>query len=85
MLQMVLKLPLLYDLMALALQTDSTRVATLEIGGDFESRYFDIKKGYHALSHHGKLHGSLPAPRREGAPVGRGEAPKQPRYQRRAP
>lgn len=31
------------------------------------------------------VHGSLPAPRREGAPVGRGEAPKQPRYQRRAP
>lgn len=31
------------------------------------------------------VHGSLPAPRREGAPVGRSEAPKQPRYQRRAP
>ena len=52
---MVDDLPLLYDLIALALQTDSTRIATLEIGGDFESRYFDIKKGYHALSHHGKL------------------------------
>lgn len=52
---MVDDLPLLYDLMALALQTDSTRIATLEIGGDFESRYFDIRKGYHSLSHHGKL------------------------------
>lgn len=52
---MVDDLPLLYDLMVLALQTDSTRIATLEIGGDFESRYFDIKKGYHSLSHHGKL------------------------------
>lgn len=52
---MVDDLPLLYDLIALALQTDSTRIATLEIGGDFESRYFDIKKGYHSLSHHGKL------------------------------
>lgn len=52
---MVDDLPLLYDLMALALQTDSTRIATLEIGGDFESRYFDIKKGYHSLSHHGRL------------------------------
>ncbi len=52
---MVDDLPLLYDLIALALQTDSTRIATLEIGGDFESRYFDIAKGYHSLSHHGKL------------------------------
>lgn len=50
---MVDDLPLLYDLIVLALQTDSTRIATLEIGGDFESRYFDIKKGYHSLSHHG--------------------------------
>ena len=52
---MVDDLPLLYDLIALALQTDATKIATLEIGGDFESRYFDIKKGYHALSHHGKV------------------------------
>ncbi|MEM7014988.1 MAG: DUF1552 domain-containing protein [Verrucomicrobiota bacterium] len=50
---MVDDLPLLYDLIILALQTDSTRIATLEIGGDFEARYFDIKKGYHSLSHHG--------------------------------
>ncbi|MCB1227613.1 MAG: DUF1552 domain-containing protein [Verrucomicrobiales bacterium] len=52
---MVDDLPLLYDLMVLALQTDSTRIATLELGGDFESRYFGINKGYHALSHHGQL------------------------------
>lgn len=52
---MVDDLPLLYDLIVLALQTDSTRIATLEIGGDFESRYFDISSGYHSLSHHGKL------------------------------
>jgi len=52
---MVDDLPLLYDLMVLALQTDSTRIATLEIGGDFEARYFGINKGYHGLSHHGKL------------------------------
>lgn len=52
---MVDDLPLLYDLIVLALQTGSTRIATLEIGGDFESRYFGIKKGYHSLSHHGKL------------------------------
>lgn len=47
-------LPLLYDLMALALQTDSTRVATLEVGGSFTARDLGIRKGYHSLSHHGK-------------------------------
>ena len=52
---MVDDLPLLYDLIALAIQTDSTRIATLEIGGGFESRYFGISKDYHALSHHGQL------------------------------
>lgn len=31
------------------------------------------------------VHGSLPAPRRQDPPVGGSEAPKQPRYQRRAP
>ncbi|MCB1062773.1 MAG: DUF1552 domain-containing protein [Verrucomicrobiae bacterium] len=58
---MVDDLPMLYDLMALALQTDSTRIATLEIGGDFEARYFDIKKGYHTLSHHGQLKENIDA------------------------
>ncbi len=48
-------LPVLYDLMALALQTDSTRIATLEIAGGFESAAFDLKKDYHALSHHGQV------------------------------
>lgn len=46
-------LPLLYELMALALQTDSTRIATLEIGGDFLPQNLGIKKSYHGLSHHG--------------------------------
>ena len=46
-------LPVMYDLIALALQTDSTRIATLEIGGDFEAAAFDLKSSYHALSHHG--------------------------------
>jgi hypothetical protein len=49
----VADLPVMYDLIALALQTDSTRIATLEIGGDFEASAFDLKSGYHALSHHG--------------------------------
>ncbi len=46
-------LPLLYDLILLALQTDSTRIATLEIGGDFNPKDLGIKGGYHSLSHHG--------------------------------
>ncbi len=48
-------LPVLYDLIALALQTDSTRIATLEIAGGFEASAFDLRKDYHALSHHGQV------------------------------
>lgn len=47
-------LPLIYDLITLALQTDSTRIATLEIGGDFLPQHLGIQSGYHSLSHHGK-------------------------------
>lgn len=46
-------LPAIYDLIALALQTDSTRVATLEIGGSFAASDLGIRRGYHSLSHHG--------------------------------
>lgn len=46
-------LPMLYELIALALQTDSTRVATLEIGGSFLPQHLGIEKSYHGLSHHG--------------------------------
>jgi hypothetical protein len=46
-------LPNLYELIALALQTDSTRIATLEIGGDFMPQHLGIKKDWHGLSHHG--------------------------------
>lgn len=52
-------LPKLYDLILLALQTDSTRVATLEIGGSFAASDLGIKKGYHSLSHHGKVQESI--------------------------
>jgi hypothetical protein len=48
-------LPVLYDLIALALQTDSTRIATLEIAGGFEASAFGLRKEYHALSHHGQV------------------------------
>ncbi|MGF1580222.1 MAG: DUF1552 domain-containing protein [Gemmataceae bacterium] len=52
-------LPALYELIALALQTDSARVATLEIGGSFLASDLGIRRGYHALSHHGHLRESL--------------------------
>lgn len=46
-------LPLLYEMIALALHTDSTRIATLEIGGDFLPQNLGIDKSHHGLSHHG--------------------------------
>ena len=46
-------LPKIYDLIALALQTDSTRVATVEVGGSFAASDLGIRRGYHSLSHHG--------------------------------
>ena len=52
-------LPKIYQLIALALQTDSTRVATLEVGGSFAASDLGIKKGYHALSHHGQVEESI--------------------------
>lgn len=58
---MVEDLPLLYDMLALALQTDSTRIATLEIGGDFNPRDLGVNGDYHALSHHGQLETSIEA------------------------
>ena len=49
------QLPILFDLLALALQTDSTRVATIEIPGAFDVAGVGLEaKGYHAYSHHGK-------------------------------
>ncbi len=47
------EMALLYDLIALALQTDSTRVATLEIPLGFRTAELDLG-GYHGLSHHSK-------------------------------
>lgn len=46
----------MFDLMALALQTDSTRVATMFIAGLGQVFTLDgvtMRAGYHALSHHG--------------------------------
>ncbi len=58
---MVSDLPELYDLIALALQTDSTRIATLEIAGGFNAQALGFKKDHHALSHHGQVQESIDA------------------------
>ncbi len=48
-------LPIFYDLIAIALQTDSTRIATLEVSSDgFDPKALGVSNGYHALSHHGQ-------------------------------
>jgi len=48
-------LPILFDLIELALETDSTRVATIEIPESFDTAAMGIEeKGYHGYSHHGK-------------------------------
>lgn len=49
---------LFYDLMALALQTDSTRVATLETGMGFRTNELALDS-YHGISHHGKSPGRI--------------------------
>ncbi len=54
------RLPIFYDLMALALQTDQTRVISLELS-DLGSNLggFNISSIYHLLSHHGKVESTL--------------------------
>ena len=47
------EMSLLFDLIVLALQTDSTRVATLEIPIGFRTAELDLGS-YHGLSHHSK-------------------------------
>ena len=45
----------MYDMMALAFQTDSTRIATMIMGHDGDNRSFSeigITEGHHDLSHH---------------------------------
>ncbi len=47
-------LPTLYDLILLALETDSTRIATLEISSEgFDTSVLGVSGGYHSISHHG--------------------------------
>jgi len=48
-------IPVMFDLIALALQTDSTRIASYELAGaQFDTSFFGLSSGYHSLSHHGK-------------------------------
>ena len=50
------RVPLYYDLIALALETDSTRVISFELSDiGANSGGFPITKGYHQLTHHGKV------------------------------
>ncbi len=43
-----------YELMALAIQTDSTRVGVLEVPGVIDTQNLGLNGGYHGFSHHGK-------------------------------
>ena len=55
-LDFVERVPLYYDLMQLAMETDSTRIITLglaDIGPNYGG--FNISRGYHQLTHHGKV------------------------------
>lgn len=47
------EIPIFYDLLTLALQTDSTRVATFEIPMGFRTSELEVGS-YHGLSHHSK-------------------------------
>jgi len=48
-------IPDLFELIALALETDSTRIASLEMAGaQFRTGRLGLKKDYHSYSHHGK-------------------------------
>ena len=53
---MVEDIPILYDLIAAALQTQSTRIASFEMAGaGFDTSFFGLSGGYHGFSHHGKM------------------------------
>jgi hypothetical protein len=58
--QHIEEIPLFFDLLTLALQTDSTRIATFEIPMGFTVSDLDkVDLGYHGLSHHSKGEGKL--------------------------
>lgn len=54
------RVPIFYDLMTLALQTDSTRVITYAHGNlGKNSGGLNIDRGYHTLTHHGQVESTL--------------------------
>ena len=59
---MVEDIPVLYQLIGLALETDSTRIASFEMAGaQFKTGLLGLKNGYHAYSHHGKKQENIDA------------------------
>jgi hypothetical protein len=52
-------LSVFYDLIVLALQTDSSRVVSLEIPESFDTTSLGLKNSYHGYSHHGKAEVNL--------------------------
>jgi len=51
-----LQMRLMFDLQALAFQTDTTRISTFILAHDGSNRpypFIDVKEGHHELSHHG--------------------------------
>jgi hypothetical protein len=55
-------IPLLYRLIALALETDSTRIASFEMAGaQFKTGILGLSNGYHAYSHHGQRQENIDA------------------------
>ena len=47
-------LPVMYQLLGLAIETDSTRVATLSCPGSINTGDLGLQGSYHGFSHHGK-------------------------------
>ena len=55
-------IPILYKLIALALETDSTRIASFEMAGaQFNTGLLGLNNGYHAYSHHGQKQENIDA------------------------
>tara|TARA_B100000212_G_scaffold6028_2_gene4528 strand:- start:950 stop:2197 length:1248 start_codon:yes stop_codon:yes gene_type:complete len=55
-------IPILYQLIGLALEMDSTRIASFEMAGaQFKTGLLGLKNGYHAYSHHGKKQENIDA------------------------
>ena len=55
-------IPTLYKLIALALETDSTRIASFEMAGaKFNTGLLGLDNGYHSYSHHGQKQENIDA------------------------